>query len=57
VCRFHPGSLNRGGRWVDEAVVAELEFALELGRRALERFAVPLEEIERTLESTRRMMS
>jgi CPA2 family monovalent cation:H+ antiporter-2 len=42
---------------VDEAVVAELELALELGRRALERFDVPLEEIERTLENARRMMS
>ena len=38
----------------DEAVVGEMELALELGRRALERFGVAAEDVERSLSTTRR---
>ncbi len=40
----------------DEALVGEMELALELGRRALERFGVPKDEVERTLTATRRTL-
>ena len=41
----------------DEAVVGEMELALELGRRALERFGVASEDVERSLASTRRNLT
>lgn len=40
-----------------EAVVGELELALELGRRALERFGVGREDVERSLTKTRRTLA
>jgi CPA2 family monovalent cation:H+ antiporter-2 len=39
---------------VDEAVVGELELALELGRRALERLGVDPSDVARALASARR---
>jgi CPA2 family monovalent cation:H+ antiporter-2 len=41
-------------RGADEAVVGEMELALELGRRALQRFGVEPDVIERSLATARR---
>jgi monovalent cation:H+ antiporter-2, CPA2 family len=41
----------------DEAVVGEMELALELGRRALQRFGVEGDELERSLTETRRTLT
>jgi CPA2 family monovalent cation:H+ antiporter-2 len=41
------------GRGADEAVVGEMELALELGRRALERFDVSVEMSERAIADLR----
>ncbi|HVI00957.1 MAG TPA: cation:proton antiporter [Enhygromyxa sp.] len=41
----------------DEAVVGELELALELGRRALDRFGVETEAIEQSIEELRRTLT
>lgn len=41
----------------EEAVVGELELALELGRRALQMFGLPAETIERTIADARRTPS
>lgn len=41
----------------DEAVVGELELALELGRRALDRFGVETEVIEQSIEELRRTLT
>lgn len=41
-------------RGAQEAVVGELELALELGRSALERFEIAAEVIERSIDETRR---
>lgn len=46
--------LQRHG--ADEAVVGELELALELGRRALDRFGVETEVIERSIAEVRRTL-
>lgn len=40
-----------------EAVVGEMELALELGRRALERFGVAREDVERSLTATRQTLT
>lgn len=40
----------------DEAVVGEMELALELGRRALERFDVARDDVERSLVEVRRTL-
>jgi CPA2 family monovalent cation:H+ antiporter-2 len=40
-----------------EAVVGEMELAMELGRRALERFGVGREDVERSLAETRRTLA
>lgn len=47
--------LHRHG--ADEAVVGELELALQLGRRALDRFGVETEAIEQTVTEVRRTLS
>jgi CPA2 family monovalent cation:H+ antiporter-2 len=46
--------LQRQG--ADEAVVGELELALELGRRALDRFGVETEQIECSIDEVRRTL-
>lgn len=45
---------NKGAH---EAVVGEMELALELGRRSLERFGIGTEEVERSLAETRRTLT
>lgn len=44
-------------RGADEAVVGEMELALELGRRALQRFGVEPEVVERSLADVRRTLT
>lgn len=41
----------------DEAVIGELELALELGRRALQRFAVDVNQVEQSISETRRSLA
>lgn len=41
----------------DEAVIGELELALELGRRALQRFAVDVDQVEQSISETRRSLA